>query len=163
MKKLGLGLIALTIAPALLAAQTDSSRMHVDTTRARHVRTSAGSIGRRNYGLTADQTKQLQTALGQANCNPGPVDGIFGPRTRQAMNCARQKNNITGNNPNDVFRSLNLSFTTSDSLGSRAGSRGMNRVHGDTSMRRSMPDSLHHAMRDSLRKRPTTRKDTTPR
>lgn len=163
MKKLGLGLIALTIAPALLAAQTDSSRMHVDTTRARHERTSAGAIGRassRNYGLTADQTKQLQTALSQANCNPGPTDGIFGPRTRQAMNCARQKNNITGNNPNDVFRSLNLSFTTTDSLGRRG--HGMNRVRGDTSMRRSMPDSLHRPMRDSLRKRPTTRKDTTP-
>lgn len=165
MKKLGLELIALTIAPALLAAQTDSSRMHVDTTRARHERTSAGTIGRassRNYGLTTDQTKQLQTALSQANCKPGPTDGIFGPRTRQAMNCARQKNNITGNNPNDVFRSLNLSFTTPDSVGRRTGGHGMNRVRGDTSMRRSMPDSLHRPMRDSLRKRPTTRKDTTP-
>ena len=138
MKKLGLGLIALTLAPALLAAQADSSRMHVDTTRARHVRTSAGSIGRassHNYGLTTDQTRQLQTALGQANCNPGPADGVLGPRTRKAMSCARQKNNISGSNPNDVFRSLNLSFTTPDSL---------------------------RPMRDSLHRRPTTRKDTTP-
>jgi len=78
------------------------------------------------------------------------------------MNCARQKNNISGNNPNDVFRSLNLSFTTSDSLGRRA-ARGMNAVHGDTSMRRSMRDSLHRPMRDTLRKPPTTRKDTTPK
>jgi len=165
MKQLGLGLIALAIAPALLAAQADSSRMHVDTTRARHERTAAGSIGRasmRNYGLTTDQTRQLQTALSQANCNPGPIDGIFGPRTRQAMNCARKKNNVMGNNPNDVFRSLNLSFTTADSLGRRAGARGMNRVRDDSSMRRSMPDSLHRPMRDSLHKRPTTRKDTTP-
>jgi hypothetical protein len=38
----------------------------------------------------------------------------------------------------------------------------MNRVRGDTSMRRSMPDTLRRPMRDSLRKRPTTRKDTTP-
>ena len=154
MKRLALGLVALTFAPALLAAQTDSSRMHVDTTRARHQRTSAGSIGRastRDYGLTTDQTKQLQTALSQANCNPGPQDGIIGPRTRQAMNCARQKNNVTGNNPNDLFRSLNLSFTTADSLGGRA-----------RAMRRSMSDTAHRPMRDTLRKRPTTRKDTTP-
>jgi hypothetical protein len=47
-----------------------------------------------------------------------------------------------------------LSFTTSDSLGGRA-ALGMNRVRGDTSMRRSM--------RDTLRKPPTTRKDTTPK
>lgn len=165
MNRLGLGLIALMTLPALLAAQADSSRMHVDTTRARHERTSAGAIGRptaRNHGLTSDQTKQLQTALRQANCDPGPIDGVWGPRTRRAMSCAREKNSISGNNPNDVFRSLNLSFTTSDSLGGRAGARGMNRVRGDTSMRRSMPDTLRRPMRDSLRKRPTTRKDTTP-
>ena len=134
MTKLGLGL-ALTFLPALLVAQADSSRMHVDTTRARHERTSAGEIGRpstRNHGLTADQTKQLQTSLRQASCDPGPVDGRWGPRTQRAMNCARQKNSISGNNPNDVFRSLNLSFTTSD-----------------------------RPMRDTLRKPPTTRKDTT--
>ncbi|HEY2376496.1 MAG TPA: hypothetical protein VGH98_11030 [Gemmatimonadaceae bacterium] len=158
MTKTGLALVALAMLPSLVAAQTDSSRMRVDTTRARHERTSAGAIGRattHNHGLTADQTKQLQTALSQANCNPGTADGIWGPRTQRAMNCARQKNNITGNNPNDVFRSLNLSFTTTDSLGSRAGGRGMNRVRGDTSMR--------HSMRDSLRRPPTTRKDTTPK
>lgn len=166
MTKAGLMVAALVMLPALSSAQTDSSRMHVDTTRARHERTSAGAIGHtsnRNYGLTMDQTKQVQTALRQANCDPGAIDGIWGPRTRKAMNCARQKNNITGNNPNDVFRSLNLGFTTPDSLGGRAHARGMNRVRGDTSMRRSMPDSVHRPMRDSLRKRPTTRKDTTPK
>ena len=106
MTKLGLGL-ALTFLPALLVAQADSSRMHVDTTRARHERTSAGEIGRpstRNHGLTADKTKQLQTSLRQASCDPGPVDGRWGPRTQRAMNCARQKNSISGNNPNDAAR-----------------------------------------------------------
>jgi hypothetical protein len=156
MTKLGFGL-ALTFLPALLAAQADSSRMHIDTTRARHERISHGDIGRpstRNHGLTADQTKQLQTSLRQASCDPGPVDGRWGPRTQQAMSCARQKNNISGNNPNDVFRSLNLSFTTSDSLGGRT-ARGTNGVHGDKSM--------HRPMRDTLHKPPTTRKDTTPK
>ena len=119
MSKVGLTVAALVMLPALSAAQTDSSRMHLDTTRARHERTSAGAIGRppsRNYGLTTDQTKQVQTALRQANCDPGAIDGIWGPRTRHAMSCARQKNKIAGDNPNDVFRSLNLSFTTPDSL-----------------------------------------------
>jgi hypothetical protein len=78
------------------------------------------------------------------------------------MNCVRQKNSISGNNPNDVFRSLNLTFTTRDSLSGRA-ARGMTGVRGDTSMRRSMRDSLRRPMRDTLRKPPTTRKDTTPK
>jgi len=158
MTRLGMALVALSMLPAVLAAQTDSSRMRVDSTRGRHQRTASGTIGRasgRNYGLTRDQITQLQTALKQADCDPGPADGVLGPRTRQAMSCARQKNNITGNNPNDLFRSLNLNFTTADSLGGRTEGRGMNRTRGDTSMRRPM--------RDSLRRPPTTRKDTTPR
>ena len=73
------------------------------------------------------------------------------------MNCARQKNSVTGNNPNDLFRSLNLNFTTSDSLrGSEMSrtNRGMDRMRGDTSMRRS-------TRADSTRRRPSTKKDTT--
>lgn len=172
MMRLG-ALVAFVTLPVMAAAQVDSARMHVDTTRARHERTSAGAIARspsHNRGLTADQTKQLQTALRQANCDPGAVDGVWGLRTDQAMGCVRQKNNISGHNPNDVFRSLNLGFTTSDSLGVH-GARVMTRER-TTPLRRPMPDTarhpargtlLHPPIRDTLRKPPTTRKDTTPR
>jgi len=162
MTRLAMAVVALAIVPMIAAAQTDSSRMRgADSTRARPRRqqTSAGSIGRAsgNYGLTHDQITQLQTALKQNDCNPGSIDGVMGPRTRRAMNCARQKNSVTGNNPNDLFRSLNLNFTTSDSL--RGGemsrtNRGMDRMRGDTSMRRS-------TRADSTRRRPSTKKDTT--
>jgi hypothetical protein len=156
MRRLAITILALGIVPTMLAAQTDSSRMRgTDTTHARTGRRqmSSGAIGERNYGLARDQVTQLQTALKQADCDPGPIDGVIGRRTRSAMNCARQKNNITGNNPNDLFRSLNLSFTTSDSLGRGSANRGMRRMHPDSSMSRSM--------RDTTRRRPTTKKDTT--
>lgn len=126
--------VAMAIVPGLLVAQADTSRMHGrDSTRGRTYRSSSGAIGHRNYGLSQDQISQLQTALKQDNCNPGAIDGVLGPRTRSAMACARRANNVTGNNPNDLFRSLNLGFTTADSTGGR-GMRGMNRGAADTSM-----------------------------
>jgi peptidoglycan hydrolase-like protein with peptidoglycan-binding domain len=136
---------AIAIVPSVLMAQVDTSRMRGrgDTARGRTMQSSAGAIGRTrrgNYGLDKEQITQLQTALQQANCNPGPIDGVLGPRTRSAMACARRNNNITGNNPNDLFRALSLGFTTPDSTGmggvmsSRRGARGSARPGADTTM-----------------------------
>ena len=162
MRKLAMAGVVVAIVPGLLLAQADTSRMHGrDTARARTYRSSAGAIGHRNYGLTHDQISQLQTALKQDDCNPGAIDGVMGPRTRSAMACARRSNNVNSNNPNDLFRSLNLSFTTSDSTGmggvmssGRRGMRGTNRTNADTSMnnRRMGSDTTHHARRGRMRR-----------
>jgi len=171
MTRIATTLIALAALPAMLAAQTDSSRMrNADSTRGRSARqhTSSGSIGRTSR-LSHDQVTQLQTALQQANCNPGSIDGVMGARTRNAMKCYRRNNNISGNNPSDVYRSLNLNFSSSDSLNAdndqsritqgaarspnMQRTRGMHRGRTDSlGGRRSRPDSTH---------RPTTRRDTT--
>lgn len=132
MRRLGIAVVALAIVPSMVAAQADTSRMRGRDTTRRTMHSSSGAIGRRNYGLSHDQISQLQTALQQANCNPGAIDGILGPRTRSAMACARRNNNITTNNPNDLLRSLNLSFTAPDSMG--MGRRGMRGAGADTSM-----------------------------
>jgi peptidoglycan hydrolase-like protein with peptidoglycan-binding domain len=118
-----------------------------DSTRGRAGRqqTSSGAIDRNSNGgrrLTHDQITQLQTALQQANCDPGTIDGVMGQRTRSAMICARERNNITGNNNNDLYRALNLNFTNSDSLNGAANMR----------TRSSRGDSM---------RRPGTRKDST--
>jgi peptidoglycan hydrolase-like protein with peptidoglycan-binding domain len=139
MRRFAIAVAAIAIVPGVILAQADSSRMRGrDTTRRRTEQSSTGSIGRRNFGLNRDQIMQLQTALRTANCNPGAIDGVMGPRTRSAMACARQQNNITGNNPNDLFRSLNLGFTTPDSTGMggvmRSGRRGARGAPTDTSM-----------------------------
>ena len=60
--------------------------------------------------LSRAQTRQLQTALNSAGCSVGRVDGQMGRRTREAMACARQKNNISGNDDQALFKALGLSF-----------------------------------------------------
>lgn len=123
-----IAMLALAIAPALAAAQQDTSRTGQDTSRAqtargdvetrgRAGRGGGNAYGRGSLGLTNDQVMELQQALRDAGCNPGFVDGRLGPRTRRAMACARQQNNLSGNNANELFRALNLTFTASDSMG----------------------------------------------
>jgi len=134
-------MLALAAMPAIATAQQDTSRtgQQRDSTygnqrdqgnrnaRGQHTsrtRTSGGDVemrgaayGRGSLGLNSDQITELQQALRDAGCDPGPVDGKLGPRTRRAMACARQQNSLSGNNANELFRSLNLSFTASDSMG----------------------------------------------
>jgi hypothetical protein len=176
MKRLAMTVVALAIVPAVLAAQTDSSRTR-DTTRGRAGRqqTSSGSIGRRSGGqrLSRDQVGQLQTALQQANCDPGTIDSVMGARTRRAMNCARQQNNITSNNNNDLYRALNLNFASSDTgaTGTRgstantgaSGSRGARGTRSSgtrSSGTRGDSTGMRSTRRDSTR-RPGTPRDTT--
>lgn len=171
MRRLGLTMVALSLLPVVLAAQTDSSRMRgADSTRRGvHRQTSSGAIGRTSR-LNHDQVTQLQTALQQANCNPGTIDGIMGPRTRSAVNCYRRSNNISGNNPNDVYRSLNLNFSNSDSLSGRNNESRMNpgtppntnAMQPRRGMRGGRTDTLGgRAPRPDSMRRPSTRRDTT--
>lgn len=71
---------------------------------------AAGGMGGGAANLSRAQTRQLQTALNGAGCSVGRVDGRMGRRTREAMACARQKNNITGNDDQALFKALGLSF-----------------------------------------------------
>ena len=108
---LGLALVA---APALADAQQPPP----DTTRSGVVRAEArGEVMLdANRGLTRAQVRQLQESLQRAGCNPGTPDGVFGPRTRQALACVRRQRGIESANTNDVLRSLDLGFTLSDSV-----------------------------------------------
>jgi hypothetical protein len=170
MTRLGLTVVALAIVPAVLAAQTDSSRMR-DTTRGHTGRqhTSSGSIGQsmRGQRLSRTQVGELQSALQQANCDPGTIDSVMGARTRSAMRCARKQNNITSNNPNDLYRSLNLNFANSDTAGTSGSltavtrSNGARRAHTSRSSgARADSTAMRSTRRDSTR-RPSTRRDTT--
>jgi hypothetical protein len=192
MTRLGMTVVALTIFPAVVAAQTDSSRMRgADSTRARsRQQTSSGSLYRssnRGQRLSRAQVGQLQSALQQANCDPGTIDSVMGPHTRSAMSCARRQNNITGNNPNDLYRALNLNFANSDTasgvgnMGSRSStganrttrSRSSNGATGTTgtgrpgtsgargSSRSRADSSGTRSTRGDSTRRPSTRRDTT--
>ena len=121
MRIIPLALAAIIALPAVASAQTDTTRR--DTTRTTEPRTQREARGdvdlsrsarygptRRNYGLTNEQAQELQRALTALGCDPGPVDGIVGPRTREAMSCARSQRSITSNDANELFSALNLSF-----------------------------------------------------
>ena len=107
-------------------AQQDSSRNRMDAQGRRNVdaqgrvRAEAGGAvarPRRNLGLTSTQVTMLQQALKDDGCDPGPIDGIVGPRTRRAIACGFQGNDLDGRNLNELFRSLDLQITVEDSLG----------------------------------------------
>ena len=78
---------------------------------------ATGARARRNLGLTSAQVTMLQQALLDEGCDPGPVDGIVGPRTRRAIACGFRSNDLDGRNLNELFRSLDLRLTVEDSLG----------------------------------------------
>ena len=107
-------------------ARQDTSRNRMDAQGRRNVderggvRAEAGGAvarSRRNLGLTGIQVTMLQQALRDDGCDPGPIDGIVGPRTRRAIACGFQGNDLDGRNLNELFRSLDLQITVEDSLG----------------------------------------------
>jgi len=70
----------------------------------------SGRMARGNMGLTRSQVRQLQEALNGTGCDAGKVDGIIGPRTRAAIDCARSQKGITGDDNTELYRALNLDF-----------------------------------------------------
>lgn len=110
-------------------AQQDTSRNRMDAQGRRNVpeqgrvraesrgRVETGRRGPRNLGLTNAQVRMLQQSLEDDGCDPGPVDGIIGPRTRRAIACGFRENDLDGRNLNELFRALDLQLTVEDSLG----------------------------------------------
>lgn len=176
MRRLAMLLVAAFAIPAMASAQTGMSS---DTTagyhargartahhaRRRHMHSSGGEVGL-DMGMDRSQVEQLQQALRSDGCDPGSVDGILGPRTRRAMACSRQKHSLTGRNTNELLRTLNLPFTTPDSMGMGSGRMMRGRGHmRDSTMMNPMADTtgrMHGNMRGMMRgHRDTTRPDTT--
>ena len=60
------------------------------------------------WGLSSHQVRVVQFALRDAGCYDAPIDGNVNARTRQAMQCARQKMNVAQGSPMEVARALNL-------------------------------------------------------
>jgi hypothetical protein len=145
-------LVVAALLPAAAAAQQDTAQRDTtrgtrdrqsqgDTTRnrmdaqgrrdtadeGRRIRgESRGSVAARgpaSLGLTRTQVTMLQQALRDDGCDPGAIDGLVGPRTRRAIACAYERNDLDGRNLNALFRALDLSITVDDSLGVGAAMR----------------------------------------
>jgi len=153
-------LVLVLLVPAGLAAQQDTT--HHTTAHARrsartsHYQTSSGSVALRgSAGLSSDEIRQLQDALQSDGCDPGPVDGVMGARTRQAMACGRRKLGVNSSDPNALFQALNLDYAapTSHGMGGveRSGrnahaigsSRDSTMMHPDTGAMSGSPMSHH--------------------
>ena len=67
--------------------------------------------GSRGSARASSQTRDLQRALSQRGFNPGPADGIYGPRTRQAVMDWQRQNNMqaTGRPDSRMLSDLGVS------------------------------------------------------
>jgi hypothetical protein len=114
--------MALAASPLALAEGTTGKSAAGDTSSANTKRadatgmsgTHSGTRGSR-YGAAAmdSQTvRQVQQALADKGHNPGPIDGVMGPRTQAALKKYQQQNNLSG--------ASGLDQQTLDSLGVQA-------------------------------------------
>ena len=128
MSRVTLTLLVLTVIPAIVSAQTDTTRRR-DTTRAaqpqdtvRRVPTEArGEIDlsrlgarfspdRPNHGLSSEQAIEVQQALARAGCDVGAIDGVVGQRTLRGIECFRGQQILAAADLESVLTALNVSF-----------------------------------------------------
>jgi peptidoglycan hydrolase-like protein with peptidoglycan-binding domain len=83
--------------------------------------------GSRGSAQASGQTRDLQRALSQRGFDPGPVDGIYGPRTRQAVMDWQRQNNmqVTGQPNSQMLADLGVSSRG----GSSSAQRDVNRAY----------------------------------
>lgn len=157
---------ALGMSFALVAAPNAAGQ---DTTRTREVSTGAIESERiDNRGLSRAQVERLQSRLNEMGCEAGPVDGLIGPRTRRGIECARERENVTGTSLAALMRALGLEESTGAVAPARRDTMVRDTTARDTTRARdTMPrrdttvrDTL---VRDSLRlQRDTIRPDSVP-
>ncbi|MFL5578271.1 MAG: peptidoglycan-binding protein [Gemmatimonadaceae bacterium] len=124
-----------------VGAQTDTSRMGAQGETQR-TQTESGrrmSSGPSTITFTPERVAQLQSALTSAGCDAGKPDGVVGPKTRRALACARQKNNVTTNE--ELYQSLNLNFSSGGGAGVSGTEQGMRKSQSDSAV--SSPSSAN--------------------
>jgi peptidoglycan hydrolase-like protein with peptidoglycan-binding domain len=162
---------ALLTAPSTSIAQ-DTTRTR-DTTQ-QEARGEVSRIRIDNRGLRRAQVERLQQRLNEMGCDAGPVDGLIGPRTRQAIACARQRENIPGNDIQELIRELGVDAQPLDSAAfprpamprdtMRPPVRDTSMMRDTTMMRDPLRrDTLRPPRIDTLLQRDTIRRDTMPR
>lgn len=159
-------LAALTFVAAATVSPAANAQ---DTTR---TRTATGEVESRrvdNRGLSRTTVERLQTRLRGRGCDPGPVDGLIGPRTRAAMECARQRENVPGDDIQELLRALDVTPTVRpgaqrrDTTAAQRDTSGMPPIrmrdttrtmqHDPLRMRDTMRDTSRMQMRDTIRER----------
>ena len=93
-----------------------------------------GRAGGGRSVAASSETRQLQQALSQRGYDPGPVDGIFGARTRQAVMDWQRANNMqaTGRPDSQMLASLGVSGGAATATGRTVNEPARANVGGGT-------------------------------
>jgi len=114
----------IALAPAAFAEGTNKTGTTSGMSRGSgHMATGAHSA------MSSDQVRQIQQALSDRGYDPGPVDGVMGPKTQQAMHNFRQAQGLTGS---DSMDSATLSALGVDATGSSGTGDPSRRSSGTT-------------------------------
>jgi peptidoglycan hydrolase-like protein with peptidoglycan-binding domain len=108
------------LAPAAFAEGTKADTGTTSMNR------GSGSVSTSAHAsMSSDQVRQIQQALSDRGFDPGPVDGVMGPKTRQAMRNFRQAQGLSGGDSADsaTLSALGVDSTASSSAGGTTGSR----------------------------------------
>lgn len=79
------------------------------------IKTSEGEMAWRRTlcetNVNVDMIRRIQAALSDAGMNPGPIDGVIGPQTNQAINTFQKKNNLAvGGLTYETIKRLKVNF-----------------------------------------------------
>ena len=79
------------------------------------IKTSEGEMAWRRIlcetNVNNDMVRRIQTSLLNAGVNPGPIDGVIGPQTSQAINSFQKQNKLaTGGLTYETIKRLNVNF-----------------------------------------------------
>jgi peptidoglycan hydrolase-like protein with peptidoglycan-binding domain len=87
---------------------------------------NAGSTARSGSTQVSSDTRQLQQALNSRGFDAGPVDGVYGQRTRQAVMDYQRANNMeaTGRPSQQLMSSLNISSSSTRNMAQGTGATG---------------------------------------
>ncbi len=88
-------------------------------------RSESGMRGGMSRHGSDDNVKQVQEALKSQGHDPGPVDGVMGPKTRQALRAFQKSKNMQASGQLDSQTASALGVSTSGTPGSSSGSSSM--------------------------------------
>ena len=86
---------------AVVGAVTDQSQINLGSLHSGSGKSSAVASKSTAHASPASYSKgsplveDVQTALSEAGYNPGPADGLIGPRTREAISAYQKANGLT--------------------------------------------------------------------
>lgn len=103
--------------------------------------TSSGTMRRRSGGMARQgNVKQVQEALKDKGFDPGPIDGVMGQKTQEALRSFQQSKNIkvTGRLDSETAQQLGVGSSTS---GSSSSTRSSSRSNSDMGASGGAPTS----------------------